>query len=228
MKSAVRTLLVLALVLSASTSAWAQAAGNWQDIHGVVQSVQGQQLTIKTDDGRVVNVDMAQVSQSVKGAMHPDLGVTISGFPGTSPDRFTARYITQDQAGAASQAMAADPNAVIDRVLPLVPQFADSKEFRDRSAQVQRNRSAVDGFVSQLYRAFMEREPSEQERAQWTDRLLQSGDLKGTIEGFLRSPEYMAKRKTEPQVISDLYQAFFGRTPSSEEVRSWQQQLARR
>ena len=228
MKSTVKTLLVLALVLAAATSAWAQAAGTWQDIHGVVQNVQGQQLTLKTDDGRIVKVDVAQVSQSVKGAMHPDMGVTVSGFPGTSPDRFTARYITQDQAGAASQAMAADPNAVINRVVPLVPRFADSQEFRDRSAAVQRNRSAVEGFVSQLYRAFLEREPSEQDRRYWTDRLLQSGDLKGAIEAFLRSPEYMAKKKTEPQVITDLYQAFFGRTPSSEEVRSWQQQLARR
>lgn len=227
MKFAMKTLLALALVLAAATAASAQAAGNWQDIHGVVQSVQGQQLTVKTDDGRVVNVDIGQVSQSVKGAMQPNMGVTISGFPGASPDRFTARYITQDQAGAAAQALAADPNAVVNRILPLVPQFADSQEFRDRAAAVQRNRAMVDGFVSQMYRAFMEREPSEQERGHWTNHLVQSGDLRGTVETFMKSPEYLGKKKTEAQAISDLYQAFFGRTPSSQEISNWQQRLAR-
>jgi hypothetical protein len=228
MKLALKTLLVIGLVLAAATSASAQAAGNWQDIHGVVQSVQGQQLTLKADDGRIVNVDIGQVSQSVKSAMHPNMGVTVSGFPGASPDRFTARYITQDQAGAAAQAMAADPNAVVNRVMPLVPQFADSQEFRDRAAAVEKNRAAVDGFVSQIYRGFLEREPSEQERGYWTNRLMQSGDLKGTIEAFMKSPEYLGKRKTETQAISDLYQAFFGRTPSSDEIRQWQGRLARR
>ncbi|MGH2609853.1 MAG: DUF4214 domain-containing protein [Tepidiformaceae bacterium] len=227
MKSALKSVLVFGLVLVAATSAWAQAAGNWQEIHGVVQSVQGNQLTLKVDDGRVINVDMAQVSPAVRGAMHPNMGVSVSGFPGPSRDRFTARYITQDQAGSAAQAMAKDPNAVINRVAPLVLQFADSQEFRDRAAAVQRNREVVDGFVSQLYRAFMEREPSEQERTHWGNHLRQTGDLKGTVEQFMRSPEYAAKRKTEQQVIGDLYQAFFGRTPSSAEINAWQGRLAR-
>src|SRR5262245_31687973 len=139
MKSAVKTLLTLALVLTAVSSAWAQAAGNWQDVHGVVQNIQGNQLTVKADDGRVINVDMAQVSSSVRGAMQPNMGVTVSGFPGSAPDRFTARYITQDQAGAAASALASDPNAVVNRVLPLVSEFAGSREFRDRSGAVQRN-----------------------------------------------------------------------------------------
>lgn len=227
MKTMVKTLLALALVLSAAT-AWAQAAGNWQEIHGVVQGVQGQQMTLKTDDGRVLTVDVTQVTSSVKSAMHPNMGVSVSGFAGASPDRFTARYITQDQAGSAAQASVSDPSAVVNRILPLVPQFADSQEFRNRATAVQRNREVVDGFVSQIYRGFMEREPNEQERRYWTDHLIQTGDLKGTIEAFLKSPEYAAKKKTETQAISDLYQAFFGRTPSSAEVKEWQQQLARR
>ena len=99
MTYAVKTLLVLALVLAAATSVQAQAAGNWQEVHGVVQNVQGNQLTLKADDGRMVVVDMAQVSPGVRSAMHPNMGVTVSGFA-TPPDRFTARYITQDQAGA--------------------------------------------------------------------------------------------------------------------------------
>jgi hypothetical protein len=228
----VKTLLVLALVLTAAAPAWAQAVGNWQDIHGIVQSVQGNQLTLKTDDGRIVQVDMAQVSPSVRSAMRPNMGVKVTGYPAPAPAvpsaGFTARYITQDQAGRAAQSMAADPGAVINRILPLVPQFANSKEFQDRAATAQRSREVVDGLVAQLYRGFFERESSPEERAGWTNHLMQTGDLKGTIEAFLKSPEYAAKRKTEPQAISDLYQAFFGRTPSDEEIRTWQQRIAQR
>jgi hypothetical protein len=157
--------------------------------------------------------------------MHPNMGVSVSGFA-TPPDRFTARYITQDQAGAAS-ALAKDPAAVANRVAPLVPQFAQSQEFKDRANAVQSNRAVIDGFSSQIYRAFFEREPNQQERTQLTNHLTQTGDLAGAIQAFLKSPEYLAKRKTESQVISDLYQAFFGRTPSDQEIRGWQQQLAR-
>jgi hypothetical protein len=221
MKSTMKTLLALVVLLSAATGAWAQAAGNWQHIHGQVQAVQGNQLTVKTDDGRVLNVDMSQVSRSVQGAMTPNLGVTVTGFPGASPDRFTARYITQDHAGPAA-------GTVVNRVLPLVPQFSGSKEFQDRAAGFQNNRAAAEVFVTQLYRGFFEREPGEQERSSWVAHVLQSGDVKGIVEMFLKSPEYVGKNKSEPQAIADLYQAFFGRTPSNEEIRTWQQRIVQR
>jgi hypothetical protein len=229
MKSPVKTLLALVLVLTAATSAWAQAAGNWQRIHGQVQAVQGNQITFKGDDGRVLNVDMAQVSQSVRQAMTPNAGVTIVGFAGNPPDRFTARYIVQDNAGSApGTPAAATDNSLSARLLPLVPQFVGSKEFQDLQAGLQNNRAAAKLFVTQLYQGFLERAPSAQERDDWANVLLQTRDVKGTVEFFIKSPEYAQKNKNEGQAIRDLYEGLYGRAPSNEEVRNWEQQIARR
>jgi len=234
MKTAMTSLLALALVLVAATSASAQAAGNWQNVHGQVQAVQGTQLTLKADDGRMINVDMKQVSPSVQSAMQPNLGVTVTGFPGASRDRFTARYIVQDSAGAAASVATApvvtapDPGTVTARILPLVPQFAESKEFKDRAAEFHDNERAARVFVTRLYRGFFDREPNDEERAYWSRRLLQSGDVRGTVEALLKSPEYAGKNKTDRDAITDLYQAFFGRTPSAEEIRTWEQRIAQR
>ena len=229
MKTAMTSLLALALVLVAAAAASAQAAGNWQNVHGQVQAVQGSQFTLKADDGRTINVDMKQVSPSVQSAMEPNLGVTVSGFPGASRDRFTARYIVQDNAGAAaSVATAPDPGRVTARILPLVPQFAESKEFKDRTADFHNNERAARVFVSRLFRGFFDREPNDEERTYWSRRLLESGDVRGTVEAFLRSPEYAGKNKNDREGIIDLYQAFFDRTPSAEEIQVWEQRIARR
>ena len=229
MNTAMKYLLAIVLVLGAATSVQAQAAGNWQNVHGQVQAVQDGQLTLKTDDGRTISVDTKQVSPSVRSAMQPNLGVTVSGFPGTSPDRFTARYIVQDNAGAsASVATATDPAAVSMRLLPIVPQFVESKEFKDRAAGYRNNERAARVLVTQLYRGFFDREPNNEERTFWSQHLLQSGDVRGTVEAFLKSPEYAGKNKNDREAITDLYQAFFNRTPSAEEIKTWEQQIARR
>jgi len=227
MKSTVKVLLAAILVLGGATGAAAQAGGNWQHFHGQVQSVQGSQLTVKADDGRVVNVDMTQVSQSVKGAMTPNVGVTVTGFPGATPDRFTASYIEQDQSQPAAT-VATTSNGVINRILPLVPQFVSSPEFQNRAAAFNNDRVAARRFVSQLYRGFLDREPNDQERQYWTRQLVESRDINGTVTSFLTSPEYTAKNKNEQQVITDLYKAVIGRTPTSDEVRNWQQQIAQK
>jgi len=229
MNTAMKYLLAIVLVLGAATSVQAQAAGNWQNVHGQVQAVQDGQLTLKTDDGRTVSVDTKQVSASVRSAMQHNLGVTVSGFPGTSPDRFTARYIVQDNAGAsASVATATDPASVSTRLLTIVPQFVESKEFKDRAAGYHNNERAARVLVTQLYRGFFDREPNNEERTFWSQRLLQSGDVRGTVEAFLKSPEYAGKNKNDQEAITDLYQAFFNRTPSAEEIKTWEQQIARR
>jgi hypothetical protein len=75
---------------------------SWQRIHGVVQSVKGTTLSLKTDDGRTLNVDMAQVSSNVQGAMTPGAPVTVIGH---FKDRNTlaAEYIQADaSAGSAT------------------------------------------------------------------------------------------------------------------------------
>ena len=79
---------------------------SWQRVHGKVQSVSGNTVTVKADDGRTLSVDAAQVSAEIRGALKPDAGVTLVGFAGDQPTRFTARYIEQDSsAGAAPSAL---------------------------------------------------------------------------------------------------------------------------
>jgi hypothetical protein len=190
--------------------------------------VQGNQLTLKADDGRVVTVDMSQVSQSVQRAMAPNERVTIAGFPANEPNRFTARYIVQDNAGRAAGTPAAANNTVSDRVVPLIPKFLDSKEFQDLKAGVQNNRSGAQLFVTQAYQGFLERAPTMQERNDWAGFLMQSGDVRGLTEMIVKSPEYIQKNKNDQQAIRDLYEGLFGRAPSTEEVRTWEQQIARR
>ncbi|MGH7277548.1 MAG: hypothetical protein ACREJG_02575, partial [Candidatus Rokuibacteriota bacterium] len=51
----------------------------WQRIHGTVQAVEGSKLTLKADDGRTLNVDMAQVSEAVRKALTPGEGATVIG-----------------------------------------------------------------------------------------------------------------------------------------------------
>jgi len=87
--------LVFAFVACVALAA-AAAAPTSQNVHGTVQSVQGSQLTIKTDDGRVLTVDMKAVGQDVQKAMAPGMGVTITGSAGARTNHVTAEYIQQD------------------------------------------------------------------------------------------------------------------------------------
>ena len=73
-----------------------QPSGNWQKVHGTVQSVSGNTLTVKADDGRVLTVDMSAVGQDIQQAMAQGMGVTLTGFAGASANQFTAQYIQQD------------------------------------------------------------------------------------------------------------------------------------
>jgi len=92
-----RKLFGLVVVLAACVAlAGAAAAQTSQNVHGTVQSVQGSQLTVKADDGRVLTVDMSAVGQNIQQALAPGMGVTITGSAGASSNQVTAQYIQQD------------------------------------------------------------------------------------------------------------------------------------
>ena len=80
--------------------------GAWQRIHGRVQSIEGNTLRFRADDGRVLIVDMRDVNPNVRRALVRDEGATLIGFAGTRPNEFRAEYIQQDNSdpsrGAAS------------------------------------------------------------------------------------------------------------------------------
>src|SRR3954464_6383362 len=92
--------LALLLFVACGAFAGAVAAQTSQNVHGTVQSVQGSQLTVKADDGRVLTVDMTAVGQNIQQAMAPGIAVTITGSAGASADQMTAQYIQQDSSDA--------------------------------------------------------------------------------------------------------------------------------
>jgi len=223
MKSLTRSLLV-ALVVSTAATVAAQPAGKWEIVHGTVQAVQGSQMTFKTDDGRTLSVDMSQVSQPVQQAMKPNLGVKLAGFP-ADQNKFTARFIEQDSSPGAPGAPGA---SVADRVVPLIPQFIAAKEFQDLRAALPSNQATAQLFITQLYQGLLKRAPTLQERAGWVGYVLQAGDVRGVTEFFVKSQEYSQRSKNEQQAIRDLYEGLYGRMPSSDELRTWQQRLAQK
>ncbi len=226
MKTILKSLLALLLV-AAAASAGAQPAGKWEIVHGTVQSVQGTQMTFKADDGRVLNVDMTQVSQPVQRAMQPNVGVKLAGFPGDPPNKFTARFIEQDNPPRTSGVPAA-ATTVADKIAPLIPQFIGAKEFQDLQAALPSNPAAAQLFVTQLYQGILKRAPTAKERSDWVSFLMQTKDPRSLTEFFVKSQEYTQRTKTEQQAIRDLYEGLYGRAPSSDELRTWEQRLAQK
>ena len=70
--------------------------GDWQRIHGRVQSIEGNTLRFRADDGRVLIVDMRDVNPNVRRALVRDEGATLIGFAGARANEFRAEYIQQD------------------------------------------------------------------------------------------------------------------------------------
>ena len=81
------------------TSTAAASSGNqgdWQRIHGQVQSVSGNTVNFKADDGRMLTVDAGQVSGDIRSSLAANEGATLIGFAGASANQFRAQYIQKD------------------------------------------------------------------------------------------------------------------------------------
>lgn len=74
----------------------------WQRVRGVVQSVEGNTLRFRAEDGRTVTADVAQVNDAVRGALGPGDEITVVGFYRGNRNTMTARYIQEDGAPAAA------------------------------------------------------------------------------------------------------------------------------
>jgi hypothetical protein len=102
-------LAVTAVVLATAGPQLAAADGTtasqqqrpWKHVHGHVQSVDGTKMTFHADDGRILDVDMSDVTPSVRRVLTPNERVTLVGFPGARSNVFHARFIQQDNAGRA-------------------------------------------------------------------------------------------------------------------------------
>jgi hypothetical protein len=55
--------------------------GQWSRLGGIVESVAGSTLTLKTDDGARAYVDISQLSPNVAQVLHQGAAVTVYGYP---------------------------------------------------------------------------------------------------------------------------------------------------
>ena len=75
-------------------------SGDWERLHGVVQNVQGSALRFRTDEGRVLDVDMTNVTGEIRQALTKGEGATVIGYEWTGPNQLRAEYIQQDSSDA--------------------------------------------------------------------------------------------------------------------------------
>jgi outer membrane lipoprotein SlyB len=88
----------LYLAATAPAQGTTAAAAGWQRIHGTVQSIQGNTMTLRADDGRTITVDMARVNPNVHRAITNGEGVEVIGqySPPTNQQHLSAQWIQQD------------------------------------------------------------------------------------------------------------------------------------
>lgn len=72
----------------------------WDRVHGVVEAVSGRTMTLRTDDGRFMSVNLTVVNPIVRAVLAPGDNVTVMGSVGRH--RATAQYIRPDDAVQAS------------------------------------------------------------------------------------------------------------------------------
>ncbi|HSE93865.1 MAG TPA: hypothetical protein VLF19_11215 [Methylomirabilota bacterium] len=79
----------------------------WRIVHGRVDGIDSDTLTLITDAGRAVTVDLRGVEPANRAAVARDDDVTVVGFHSGDLDRLDARYIHRDASESADQRAAA-------------------------------------------------------------------------------------------------------------------------
>jgi hypothetical protein len=81
---------------SAAVAPKAISAGEYQRIHGYVQSVEWATMSLKADDGRTLTVDTSQIDSQMRTTMRPGELVTVLGKTSPGVDQFMAERIERD------------------------------------------------------------------------------------------------------------------------------------
>jgi hypothetical protein len=81
---------------SAAVSPRAVGPGEYQRLHGYVQSVGWNTMSFKTDDGRILTVDTSQVDAQGRSAVRPGDLVSVVGKTTTRADQFVAEVIERE------------------------------------------------------------------------------------------------------------------------------------
>jgi hypothetical protein len=79
-----------------SHGAAAQKHPGLQHLHGHINSIDGSHVAFHTDDGRVLDVNTADVNPNVRRSLAPNERITVIGVPDTKRNQFRARFVQQE------------------------------------------------------------------------------------------------------------------------------------
>jgi Domain of unknown function (DUF4214) len=116
--------------------------------------------------------------------------------------------------------------AVLDRMNTLLPAFIDSPEFQRLVSSCQ-DQAAVALLVGRLYQQVLRRVASAEELAWWTADIATWCALDEAVEVFFTSGEYVGVPRTLADHVTVVYGALFARTPVTDELGWWVDDLAR-
>ncbi|RJQ53470.1 MAG: DUF4214 domain-containing protein [Desulfobacteraceae bacterium] len=102
------------------------------------------------------------------------------------------------------------------------PQVDDINGIRALYGGGDGNRAYVEAFVTRFYQQCLSRNPDPGGLAGWVNALL-AGTLSGAdvANGFIFSPEFIARNTTNEEFVAILYRAFFAREPDAGGYNGW-------
>jgi hypothetical protein len=87
---------------------------SWQRVRGQVQSLQGSTMRFRSDEGRILQVDLARLGADAQRAVRAGERATLIGSPGPGAGQFRVEYIQTDGSGSASPRMSNEPTRKSD------------------------------------------------------------------------------------------------------------------
>jgi len=116
-------------------------------------------------------------------------------------------------------------SVLLERLNTALPLFIASPAFYSLVPDC-RDTNSVAVLVIRLYEEGLKRTPSTDEVMGWTNYILTTCDLEGTVEAFFNSEEYLSVPRTLADHVIILYQALLAREPAAAEETLWVNYLA--
>lgn len=81
----------------------------WTQIHGRVETIRGSQLTLKTDTGQLLRVDISAMGFDERRGLVPGARTSLTGYFGARPNEFAAWFLPMPAPPAAPPAAPEGP-----------------------------------------------------------------------------------------------------------------------
>jgi Domain of unknown function (DUF4214) len=109
---------------------------------------------------------------------------------------------------------------LLDRLNTALPLFLASPEFQQLVPDC-RDAASVMALVTRLSTETLGRTPSPEDVLSWTQYLVTTCDLEGTVEAFFTAEAYLRVPRTLADHVTILYRALLARAPTAEEEMLW-------